>query len=200
MTEELQKRPELSREEEKAYQRHLEKADPELALALEANLFNLFLQGNTCRQIQAINPALKLGQIVSARIRGEWDRRLAEHRAELLDGVRQRVQQTTFESVNFVCDLLASANVLWGTKLKKFQQTGDPNELGDLSIASFKQYKETLELLIKATGQDKPQQAQVNVVASGNVSVQPVVGSPKDMDSDQAEQILKILSKNNNGT
>jgi hypothetical protein len=59
------------------------------------------------------------------------------------------------ESVMFSADLLASANKMFGDKLKKYIQTGDERELGTLKIDSLKQYRDAVELLLKLTGQDK---------------------------------------------
>lgn len=157
MTEEIVLSPveRLTPEERKAYKLYVQKNDPPLAPSIQAQLFSLYLNGTTCEEIQKLNPNFSLGMIVRARVEGLWDDRRDAHLQTLFEGVRERVQQVQMESVVFTSDLLASANKMFGDKLKKYLQTGDERELGSLRIDSLKQYRDAVDLLMKLTGQDK---------------------------------------------
>lgn len=145
----------LTPEEKKALKLYRAKNDPPLAPQIQMQLFELYLNGSSCEEIQRLNPNVPLGMIVRARIDGDWDRRLSDYRDRLLTEVRTRVEQVQVESVMFTADMLAAANKMNGDKLKKFIQTGDSRELGDLNITSLKQYRDAVELLLKLTGQDR---------------------------------------------
>jgi len=145
----------LSPEERKAYKLYVQKNDPPLAPGVQAQLYNLYLNGSTCEEINRLNPNFSLGMIVRAKVEGLWDDRRDKHINELFESVRERVQQVQMESVVFTTDLLAGANKMFGDKLKRYLQTGDERELGDLRIDSLKQYRDAVDLLLKLTGQDR---------------------------------------------
>ena len=158
MSQEIQTTPSdpvelLTADERKAYKLWKAKGEAPLAPIVQAQLYKLFLNGNTCDDIQRLNPNVPLGMIVRARVDGLWDQRRDRHVATLFEEVRARVQQVQMESVMFTSDLLAAANKQFGDKLKKYIQTGDPRELGDLNINSLKQYRDAVDLLLKLTGQ-----------------------------------------------
>ena len=157
MTEEIVLLPvdRLSPEERKAFKLYVQKGDPPLAVGVQAQLYALYLNGSSCEDIVKLNPNFSLGMIVRAKIEGLWDDRRDTHLQTLFESVRERVQQVQMESVMFSADLLASANKMFGDKLKKYIQTGDERELGTLKIDSLKQYRDAVELLLKLTGQDK---------------------------------------------
>jgi len=128
---------------------------PPIAPSLNAKMFGLFLQGRTCEEIRRLNQAITLGQIVAARIEGDWDRRRSEHLDRLLTETSLRVQQSTLETANFVCDLLAVADKEHGDKLRLYLQTGDKKDLGEFKIDSIFNLKQTIEVLQKLTGQER---------------------------------------------
>lgn len=145
----------LSPEERKAYKLYIQKGDPPLAPGVQAQLFNLYLNGSTCEDIVKLNPNFTLGMVARAKVEGLWDERREKHINHLFENVRERVQQVQMESVMFSADLLASANKMFGDKLKSYLQTGDDRELGTLRIDSLKQYRDAVELLLKLTGQNR---------------------------------------------
>jgi hypothetical protein len=145
----------LSPEEMKAYKAYLKKNDPPLAPRVQAELFSLYINGSTTEEIAKLNPNFSLGMVVRAKVDGLWDQRRDAHLDHLFSTVRDRVSQVQMESVVFTSDLLASANKMFGDKIKKYIQTGDEAELGTLKIDSLKQYRDAVELLLKLTGQDK---------------------------------------------
>jgi len=156
----------LSPKEVKAYRYWKNSREAELAPATQAKLFSLYLNGKTTHEIQALNPGFSLGQVVYAKIKGEWDRRRNEHLDYLLNTVQQRVIQVTAESAIFIADLLSATNKYHGEAIKKYLQTGDPSDLGELQINSLQGYTRAVELLQKLTGQDKQQKLLVDGVVT----------------------------------
>jgi hypothetical protein len=151
-----------------------------LAPTVQAQLFNLYLNGSSCEEIQRLNPNFSLGMIARAKVDGLWDERREAHVRELLETVRERVQQVQLESVSFTADLLASANKMFGDRLKRYIQTGDPNELGDLKIDSLKQYKDAVDLLLKLTGQDRENKMTVKGEVKQTLEVVPKKMTPQE--------------------
>jgi hypothetical protein len=177
----------LSQSEAVAYKVWRDSNTPALAPSLNAQLFNLFLQGKGCDEIVRMNPGLRLGQVVAARVEGDWDRRREEHLDRLLTETSLRVQQTTLETADFVCDLLAVANKEHGEKLRRYLQTGSKSELGDFKIESLSGLKSAIEVLQKLTGQDKQQK----MVVSGEVVH--TTGPATPLSSDEADKALRLL-------
>lgn len=167
---------------------------PPLAPETQARLFKLFLNGKSTHEIHRLNSQFSLGQIVHARIKGEWDRRAEQHLDELLNGVKARVQQVTLESITFVADLLAAANQMHGEAIKKYLQSGNPDDLGALQIQTLDGYRKAVELLQKLTGQDKQQKGEMTVVHKADESMQNV-GKPNMSSAEEAARILELLVK-----
>lgn len=179
----------LTPTERAAYEQYLEKGAPPLSPAAMANLFELYLNGNSCEDIAKLNKNFTLGMIARAKVDGLWEERRQAHVRSLLEGVRERVQQVQLESVMFSADLLAAANKLYGDRLKRFLQTGDERELGDLSITSLKQYREAVELLMKLTGQERESKVTVKGEQRHTIEVKPT----KAMTPAEAAQILTLV-------
>jgi hypothetical protein len=161
---------------------------PALAPSLNAKFFNLYLNGKGCEEIRRLNPQFGLGDIVAARIEGEWDKRRDEHLDQLLDQTSRRLQQTTMETADFVCDLLAVANREHGDRLRRYLQTGDDKELGDFRISSLPGLKSAIEILQKLTGDDRKQ----SVTLAGEV-LHRQTEEKKQPTPEQASNVLKLL-------
>lgn len=157
-----------------------------LDASFNSRLFELWLNGCDCAEIHRLNPALALGQVVAARVSGEWDRRREEHQSRLLDETSDRVKQVQLESVGFVANLMAAANKMHGDSVKAFLQTGDPADLGALRIDSLSAYQKAVDLLMKLTGQDK----QVKVLAD---VTHRVAGAQKPLTATESADSLKRL-------
>lgn len=164
---------------------------PPIAPLTQARFFRLFLNGKSTHEIHRLNPQFSLGQVVHARIQGKWDLRAEQHLDELLNGVKARVQQVTLESIDFVADLISAANKLYGERIKRYLQTEDPNDLGDLQIKNLDGYRKAVELLQKLTGQDKPsQKGEITVLHKADESMQK--GNVMQS-ADEAAKILELL-------
>jgi hypothetical protein len=182
---------ELSRQERLALDSWSSGTAPALSPSLVAQLFELYLNGSSCDEIARLNPGVPLGAIVAARLYHRWDERKEQHINHLLDTVRERVQQVQMEAVHFVSDQLAAAHKLQGDKIKRFLQTGDPNELGDFAPDTLEKYRKSIELLLKLTGQDGNKKVAGEVKHTHTLS--PVPAEGREVTSDKAARILEIL-------
>jgi hypothetical protein len=145
-----------------AYNFFLESAQPALAPSLNAQLFELFLTGKDCDEIRRLNPAITLGQIVAARLQGDWDLRRDEYTDSLLDRTTERVRQSTLESALLVCDMLSVVNKEHGDAMRRYLQSGDTKELPSFRINTMQGFKYAVEVLQKLSGQDRQQQVKVS--------------------------------------
>lgn len=147
----------LTTKERGAYRLSVERKEPFLSPGLQDQLYSLYQMGKTCDEIQALNPKLSLGIIVRARVDYGWDQRRAEYLQSMVDKARQQATQLSHESLGFIGTLLTAFHKHDQERLLRFIQTGDMEELkGALMVSNsnLKVYKETLELLLKLTGQD----------------------------------------------
>jgi hypothetical protein len=182
----------LNPRERAAYDLYIQKGMPDISPVTQAQFLSLFLRGKTCEEIHQINSSFPLGAIVKCRVDGDWDKRLEDYRNMLFDTVRDRVIQIEMESTVFLTDLLAAAHKQHGDKVKKYLQTGDKSELGELQITSIKNYKETLELLLKSTGQDSEKTVRHKIETSGPATVN--INNLHASSSSDAAELMKILT------
>lgn len=182
----------LTKRELGAYNYFCNSNQPALAPSTNARLFALFLQGKGTEEIMRLNPTLSLAQIVHARVEGRWDERREEHLDGLLNNTSLRVQQTTLETADFVCDLLAVANREHGDRLRRYLQSGDEKELGDFRISSLASLKTAIEVLQKLTGQER--QSTSKIAVSGEVVHRPAILSvARPPAPAEAASALKLL-------
>lgn len=199
---EIEKQNNLDDRERYAFSKWQKSNHPALAPDTQAKLFRLFLNGKSTHEIHRLNPNFSLGQVVDARIKGKWDEKYQQHIDELLNGVKARVQQVTLESIEFVADIISAANQRFGDQIKKYLQSGNPADLGDLQITSLDGYRKAIELLQKLTGLDKqPVKGEMTVLHKADESMQGT--KPNIVQSaEEAAEILKLLlaaSKVENG-
>jgi hypothetical protein len=183
----------LNKRELHAYNIWTGTSRPPLAPSLNAKLFQLFLQGKGTEEIRRLNQTLQLGEIVAARIEGRWDERREEHLDSLLSNTSLRVQQVTLETADFVCDILAVANREHGDRLRRYLQSGDEKELGDMRVTSLTGLKIVIETLQKLTGQDR--QSSTKIAVSGEVVHRPdaILSVARPPAPAEAAQALKLL-------
>ncbi len=166
-----EKFPDLSTRELSAYRAYSGLNQPPVAPTTNASFFRLFLTGKSCSEIVELNRGFSLGQIVRARIENNWDEKRTEYYQDLMKSAAQQVMATELESMKFLSDLLSANHKLYGAKIAKFLQTGDPEELTGVPIGSFKQYKEVLQLLKEITQKNPESKVSVthNFVDSSKV-------------------------------
>ena len=180
-----------------AYQFTIRHRMAKLSPDLQARLFALFIQGTDCVEIARLNPGITLGQIVEARVEGHWDEKRQEHLESLLGETRTRLQQITMESVEFLTNQIAAAHRLHGDKIKRYLQTGNPDDLGAFSIHGFKAYREAIELLKTLSGQDaKKVSGEIKHIHESASPGIPIPAVNRAMTPDEARATIKgVLSR-----
>lgn len=159
-----------------------------LAPLTQGKLFELFLNGKSPSEIQRLNPTFTLGQVVDAYIEGEWEKKRRTHVNRLLSRVRDRVVQVQSESVEFMADMLASAHKLHGDKLKRYLQSGNEKDLGDLKIENLEQYRKAADVLLKLTGQGGTQRL------TGEVTHKHVLEGGRVISTEEQSRLLAELA------
>lgn len=160
-----------------------------MSLKTSSDFFELFLQGSSCEEISKLNPAFGLGIIIKARLDHDWDGKREEYITGLFSNIKEKIQKNQLEAIEFSALSMSVFHKLWSTKFKKFIQTGNEAELGDLKDMSFKVYKDISENILKLTGQDKKQQ----VVSGEIVHKVEAPAANKPISSKDAANILKIV-------
>ena len=178
----------LSARELQAYRTWRQMGQPKLSPDNQAKFFSLFLKGETIEEIVRLNRGYSLGQIVEARVDGDWDARRERYLQDLLDNTRSLVQQTALESIRFVADQLAVAHKRHGEAARRYIQTGDETHLTGFTVESLKDYKSAVETFQKLTGQDNKQQVQ----HSGHVTVDSVAAEHRPLTPAEAANIIKL--------
>lgn len=196
--EQLDQLSDLEREE---LERFLATDKPPLSPNTAVKLYELFLAGHTCEEIQKQNRQFSLGMIVHARIRDDWDGHRQRYLSDLYSQASKRFGQVQLESVNFLADAFAAVHKLNGDKLKRFLQTGDPKDLAGVGFlpSSVKTYKDLWETMLKITGKDRPgvtvpvtvnQTSTPNQVATVEAKVLP---GEEPMKAQDAHTMIKAL-------
>ncbi len=204
-----QKEQRLSQRELASYQAYMGLGQAPMAASTQAQFFQLFLNGSTCEEIIRLNPnGFSLGAVVRARIENSWDQKLDEHKAYLMDKVRERVQQVQLETVERVALEIAVNNKLASDKNKRFLQTGNEEELAGMGAGGLKHLQALTALLLTLTGQDtkKSTTQVVGVVdhrhsaAPADPNALPVPPAAKPFSPDQAASYLEIIHQKKQGS
>lgn len=159
-------------------------------------MFAAYLQGQTCEDIAELMPGFSLGQIVHARVVGDWDVKRDEHMQRMLNTMRGRVAQSELETVDLIANLIAASKKAIDQKVRKYLISGDENELKGVPIAtSLKEWTALYELLLRATGQDtKKIESHINHSVT---MTPPIPGAPpptsKPMSSNEAAIAVEAL-------
>lgn len=93
--------------------------------------------------------------VARACIEYDWATEKTKYLQDLMSKVRETVEKSTMEGIQFCADGMAAYQRLAGTKFRKYLQTGDPKELGEFAEMSFKTYRDFVSLLQTLTGQNK---------------------------------------------
>lgn len=183
----------LTPKEQEAYKKYMESGKAPLAASTAANFFQLYLQGHTTEEIAKLNPAFGLGIIVRAKVEHSWDKQRLEHTEYLLDNIRQVVQTTQLEAVQFVAEGLAVYRKMVGEKFQRYLQSGKVEDLGEHKDMSFKTYKDLLEMLLKLTGQEPAKKVQGVVEHRHTVETPQAQRIDRPMAAEDANEFLKRL-------
>ena len=124
-------------------------ADPKAgAVAPEtaAKMFSLYLQGQSCKEIQQQEcfRGFTHGAIVHARVVGRWDEAVAEVRERIRRSVVDRAVHVGQESAAVILDVMACANKSLGAKAKAYL-AGETDKL-PLPVDAVIHYKALVEM------------------------------------------------------
>lgn len=143
----------LSVPEREAYERFLRSDKAPLGPDLSARLFESFLNGKTCSDIQHDNCELSFGAIVDARVRDNWDEQRATYMQKLLEKAGNRALRAQLEAVDFVFEMFQITHLVSRQKFEEYRRTKDLKALeGALQVASVKQYKDLIMSLALLAG------------------------------------------------
>lgn len=158
-------------------------------------LFTFFLHGYSCEDISRMHRGISIGQILCARVNGNWDIRKEEHLNNLLGTVKSKVQQTVLESVDSLTKQLNVTHRMLDAAIKKYEQTGDEGELRKFGLFNVKGYATALKSLLQMTGQETAQQIQVthtidekNEKTIDSVATRPII-------PEEAAAILRLAAE-----
>jgi hypothetical protein len=174
MTTALAVRPEdnLTTLEREAYDKWRRGPDQTpLSPVVALKMYELFLLGHSCDDIVRTNDnKFGLGMIVHARVMHDWDRRRQSYLDQMYEDAGAVIRQRQIESAFFLSDVMAVAHKEFGSKLKAYLQTGDPEHLKklDLKVTSLTSYKMAVDALMKVTGQEKPNKDSAPLVQINN--------------------------------
>lgn len=189
----------LNTRELTAYRAYMRLNQPPMSPKLQAELYNLFLQGHSCESIASINHQFgnaSLGMIIRARLENEWDKKRQEYVQDLMENIGSKVKQTTMESANFVSDMMAAINKYYGSRYRKYIQTGNEEDLDGIELPSMTFYPKVVEMLLKLTGQDNNKRQ----IIDGVVEHRHTLSSdsiPKPVSPEEAALIIKTIDATN---
>ncbi len=164
----------------------------------QMKLFSLFLNGHPCSELQALNRQFSLGQILTARLEGNWDKRRQEHVEGLYANVLSRIQQSSVEAVGFVADQLAAVHKMYGEKARRYLQSGDPKDFDSFGADDIKNYKVLVETLQKLTGQEKAS-TEVNISGSVPKPERDITPERRPLTSTRAAEIVRLANLKKKG-
>lgn len=182
----------LNQEDQRILSEFKESGHPGLAPSIANAFFELYLNGHSVRDIQKTNPTFKLGAIIDAQVRFNWDLNKDRYTQELQEGTVKRLAQIQMESVSFLADSLAAAHKKHGTALKRYLQTSDEAELNGFDISSITSYSKSIDALLKITGQDQ-KKIKLESKIENNVTLKNMANKP--LTPEQAAALLEILEE-----
>lgn len=138
-------------------------------------MFELYARGMTCEDIHQMEEfrGLRLGQIVRARIEGDWVNRYKQIQQDLYDRVQEKVKGFHVQTANLLADVLEDTYYEYEQKRRKYIATGDSQHL-PFQVKSIKDLKvlvETMKTLIEGNPQH-----QVNLFVSGEGTTAQEIG------------------------
>lgn len=134
-----------------------------------------------------INPDFKLGAVLKTMVSDNWYERRSEIMTELYREATINSKFAHLKSLNFVSGMLEVYNKRYEVNIKKFLETGNPVDLGDLQSLNIKDYGKMLDLLLKLLGQEapKPLRVEINHNTTNNTQV----------NSQNIEDLFKMLEE-----
>jgi hypothetical protein len=179
----------LDKRELDAYRYFLQKKQAQIAPDTSETFYQLFIHGQSCDDIRRGHGGFSYGQIIDARIRGEWDARREQHRTRLVTEIPARAQQVHLETVDFLADMLTATQEKIRIAIQKFQVSKNLDDLKDIPLPkNMRDFQALTELLMKMTGQDKKR-----IEFSGKVTLDKGSGLATPVTPEEAAEISAKL-------
>lgn len=138
----------LSLEEASAYRAFAMGEEPEIPIKEQEPLFELFLEGNNCKNIAKIT-GKPLGAIVSARIQNDWDELAKQVSRSLAEKTAQKAAIANAKAVEMLSSLLLATVKENTEKIAEYTVTGNPEVLGSLRLNNIKDMLKVIDQLSK---------------------------------------------------
>lgn len=182
----------LSGDEADAYRSFAMGDEQEIPIKDQESLFELFLEGNSCRAISKLT-GRSLGSILSARIQNGWDDLAKQVSRSLAEKTAQKAAIANAKAVEMLSSLLLATVKENTEKIAQYTITGDPATLGSLRLDSVKDMLKVIEQLSKIIN---PPQKTPNILINTNSAVlsqqqEPVAEQLPE--SPSMSDLLKIL-------
>ncbi len=143
----------LSIKEREAYDVFLGTGKPHLRPEVSGTLFEHFLNGKTCLEIQHENLGYSFGSIVCARVEYGWDLARKDHYERLMASASDKAMRLQLEAVEFVFELFQITHLVNREKFKRYMQTKSPEDLrGAIQIDTPKQYRDLINAMLLLSG------------------------------------------------
>jgi hypothetical protein len=165
---------------------------PLIGSTLNAQLFQLYINGKSTEEIRRLNPQLGLGEVVAAKVEGRWDDHKDDYLQKLNEGTAGRILQSTLETADFLCDALAVIRKKFGDRFQRYLQTGDEKELGDIKLENFTQLKGVVESMQKLVGHDQKPGLVLPAQAAPPAQLTPA--PERVVDAKEAGRVLRLLA------
>lgn len=151
----------LSEEEYLMYKDALDNGVKSIAPSLQAQMFELFLDGYDCKEISKQNPHFSEKDILYCRIKYKWDNERDLYAFKLRDLVKKRLEQTKLESIEYITNMLAVHHKVSKDQMLRYLQSGKEEDIPTQWIKNPNSYKNVIEILQKLTGEDKVTKQQI---------------------------------------
>lgn len=162
-----------------------------IAPSLAANLYQLFLEGYSCKQIASQGKGLDEGDILNLRRKYKWDEERSQYVSDLMNQVQDKVAKAKMESVEFLTNQLSAIHKASREQTLKYLMTGNPDDMPKEFI-KMGGYKQIVEILQKVTGEER-----MTKVETKNQSTVVVKHEGSSISPELQDALLKSLSKEN---
>lgn len=159
---------------------------------LGAQMLALFLEGYSCNEIAKQNKPFSEGDILYCRKKFNWDEEKERYAFDLNRQIREKLQKTKLESIEFLTNSLAIVHKAAKEKQLKYLQTGKEEDLPKGWELSPSGYKSIFETIQKVTGEDRTSKQEIR--SESTVRVEGSLQSSAIITPELQSRMLKRLA------
>lgn len=130
--------------------------------SLVNSFHELYRNGFSCSEIANKNPGFTEGDILYLRYKNDWDAKINEDLTKKMDQAKMAMLQSRTEGIRYLSNIMMAHQKFVSTRLEKYLQTGDESHLPPW-LHNFRSFKDSLEALLKLTGEAQTQKHQTTV-------------------------------------